>query len=335
MNKIIKFSKQYDNNMFKIKRDFYLDNNKNLQKKIEMNKSYRKQKLRTKCQNCQKRIKSSDFNSFGIEYIICKSCLHLNGKYQNSLKFGYDLYKGHKSKIYSLNYMKDYKERVKNIYRPKIKFLKKVIKKKFDITDIGSGGGHLLKACELEKISAIGFETSDHLVKVAKKFIKYNHIYNIPFEDINKVIEKNNSVCLSLIGVLEHLTDPNLAIRSFCHSRSQYLYISVPLFSFSSFLEHANPKIFPRQLGGDHTHLYTKESLYYLFKRNKLKIIGEWWFGTDFADLNRTILNNFSKNSSKFFQDCFKKFFSNYINEFQYVLDRNKICSEVHMVVSK
>ena len=335
MKKIVKFSKQYDTNMFKIKKNFYLDNNKNLQKKLDMNRSYRKQKLRTKCQNCEKKIKSSDFQSFGIEYLICKNCLHLNGKYENSLKFAHSLYKGEKSRIYSLNYIKDFKQRVKSIYRPKIKFLKKVIKKKFNLTDIGSGGGHLLKACELEKISATGFETSDHLVKVARKFIKHNKIQNIPFEGINKVIEKNNGDCVSLIGVLEHLIDPNQAVKSFCKSGSKYLYISVPLFSFSSFLEHANPKIFPRHLGGDHTHLYTKESLNYLFKKNKLKIIGEWWFGTDFADLHRTMINNFSVKNSNFFQDCFQKFFSNYINDFQNILDKNKICSEVHMVVSK
>ena len=52
---------------------------------------------------CEKKIKSSDFQSFGIEYVICKNCLHLNGKYENSLKFAHSLYKGEKSKIYSLN----------------------------------------------------------------------------------------------------------------------------------------------------------------------------------------------------------------------------------------
>ncbi len=335
MKKIIKFSKNYDSNMLKIKQSFYLDNNKNLLKKMNMNKNYKKQRLRKKCQNCEMNIKKSDFKSFGVDYIICRRCLHLNGKYENSYKFAYDLYKGENSKIYSLNYIKDFNQRVKNIYRPKIKFLKQVIKRNFSLTDIGSGGGHFLKACEQEKISANGYESSSHLVNVARKFIKTNKIENILFEDINNIIEKNDGDCVSLIGVLEHLINPSLAIKSFCKSKSKYLFLSVPLFSFSTFLEHANQKVFPRQLGGDHTHLYTKESLYYLFKRNKLKIIGEWWFGTDFADLHRTLLNNFSNKNSKFFQACYQKFFSNYINQFQNILDNNKICSEVHIVVKK
>jgi 2-polyprenyl-3-methyl-5-hydroxy-6-metoxy-1,4-benzoquinol methylase len=335
MKKIIKFSKNYDMDMFKIKKNFYSNNSQNLMKKINMNKIYKKQKKRDKCQNCVSKIGLSDFKSFGIDYIICRNCGHLNGKFQNSFKFAHNLYSGQNSKIYSLNYARDFHQRVKNIYRPKIKFLKKVIKKKFNITDIGSGGGHFLKACELEKINATGFETSNYLVNIAKKFIKKNKIKNIIFEDINKIIENNDGDCVSLIGVLEHLVEPDLAIESFKKSKSKFLFISVPLFSFSSFLEHANPNIFPRQLGGDHTHLYTEKSLNYIFKKHKLKIIGEWWFGTDFADLQRTLLNNFSGENSNFFHKNFQKFFSNYINDFQSVLDKNKICSEVHMVVKK
>jgi hypothetical protein len=335
MKKIIKFSKPYSDNMFKIKKDFYLNNEKNLKSILKINKIYKNQKKRYKCQNCNKKIRNIDFKSFGVEYLICRRCFHLNGKYQNSYKFAYELYKGENSKIYSLNYINDFHYRVENIYRPKLKFLKQVIKKKFTITDIGSGAGHFLKACEIEKIKSVGFETSNHLVKIAKKFIKENQIKNISFKKINEIIENNDSDCVTLIGVLEHLIDPSQIIKSFKKSKSKYLFLSVPLFSFSSFLENANPNIFPRQLGGGHTHLYTNKSLNYLFKTNKLKIIGEWWFGTDFADLHRTLINNFSNQNSKIFSNNFQIFFSNYINEFQNILDRNKICSEVHMVVKK
>lgn len=335
MKKIINFSKPYDSKMFQIKKDFYINNKKNLQSILKINNIYKRQQKRIKCQNCEQKINTKDFTSFGIDYIICKKCFHLNGKYQNSTKFSYELYKGEKSKLYSLNYINDFKDRVKNIYIPKVKFLKKVIKKQFTLTDIGSGAGHFLRALELQDVESIGYETSDHLVKIAKKFLKKNEIKLINFHSINKIIEESNTNCISLIGVLEHLSDPNAAIKSFKKSKSKYLYISVPLFSFSSFLEHANPKIFPRQLGGGHTHLYTKKSLNYLFKKFNLSIKGEWWFGTDFADLNRTLANSFSNKNSKFFETNFQFLFSNYINQFQNILDRNKVCSEVHMLVKK
>ena len=69
---------------------------------------------------------------------------------------------------------------------------------------------------------------------------------------------------------------------------TNYLFISVPTFSFSVFLENANQDIFPRQLSGGHTHLYTEESLNYLAKKNKLKIEfmgrGSSWLDTGNVD---------------------------------------------------
>lgn len=336
MKKLIHFSKPYNKNMFKIKQNFYFNNKQNLNSILKINNIYKKQKKRKKCQNCEKKLNRKDFTSFGIDYIICKNCTHLNGKNENSKKFAYELYSGEKSKLYSINYSKDFKNRVKNIYRPKVKFLKKAINKKnFTLTDIGSGAGHFIKALELENVKSYGYETSKHLVKISKKFTKKNKISLIEFSKIYEIIENCDSTCISLIGVLEHLSDPNFAIKCFKKSKSKFLYISVPLFSFSTFLEHANPSIYPRQLGGSHTHLYTKKSLTFLLKKFNLSLVGEWWFGTDFADLHRVLLNNFSKKNSVFFKKHFNFFFSDYINKFQEVLDKNKICSEVHLIVKK
>ena len=80
----------------------------------------------------------------------------------------------------------------------------------------------------------------------------------------------------------------------------KYLYICVPLFSLSAIIENSFKDVYPRQLGGPHTHLYTKESLYYLAKKYKLKIIGEWWFGTDFPDLYRSLINSSNSNLKKY-----------------------------------
>ena len=55
----------------------------------------------------------------------------------------------------SLNYINDFRDRVKNIYIPKVKFLKKVIKQQFTLTDIGSGAGHFLRALELQNVESI------------------------------------------------------------------------------------------------------------------------------------------------------------------------------------
>lgn len=335
MKKKIYFSKLYDDEMLNIKKDFYLENNFNLNKVKRINYLYKKQPKRKNCQNCEYKIGSTDFSSFGVDYIICKNCNHLNGKFENTLEFAYNLYRGEKSKLYSLNYEKNYRRRVFKIYQPKVKFLKKVLKKDFTLTDIGSGAGHFLKALEIEKVKSIGFETSKYLVKLSKMFLKTNTVKLIEFNEICKIIENVETNCISLIGVLEHLCDPNLAIKSFKKSKAEYLYISVPLFSLSSILEHANPNVYPRQLGGSHTHLYTKKSLDFLIKKFNLSILGEWWFGTDIADLHRILTNGFSNKNSTYFYKFFNLYFTKYLNDFQKILDNNKICSEVHLVIKK
>ena len=112
------------------------------------------------------------------------------------------------------------------------------------------------------------------------------------------------------------------------------MYISVPLFSLSVFIENSFRSVFPRHLAGNHTHLYTKESLYYLAKKYKLKIIGEWWFGTDIPDLYRSLINSSNSNLPKYKPHINKYLFSQ-IDALQSVLDKNKICSQAHMIFEK
>ena len=70
-------------------------------------------------------------------------------------------------------------------------------------------------------------------------------------------------------------------------------------------------------------------------KKYNLKVIGEWWFGTDFPDLHRSLINSSScLNKKTYLNELNKKLFK-VINELQSVLDRNKICSQVHMIFKK
>jgi hypothetical protein len=63
--------------------------------------------------------------------------------------------------------------------------------------------------------------------------------------------------------VLEHLQDINSLMVKFLKSKIKYLYISVPIFSLSTFIENVFNKVYPRQLSGGHTHLYIKKILQY------------------------------------------------------------------------
>ena len=69
------------------------------------------------------------------------------------------------------------------------------------------------------------------------------------------------------------------------NSKIRYLYLSVPLLSFSVYFELINQIFFNRHLSGGHTHLYTQESIRYFCKEFGFSIVGEWQFGTDIMDL--------------------------------------------------
>ena len=147
MKKIIQFSKSQEG-LYSIKKDFYLNNLLNLKKSIQTNKFYNKQPLRTKCKNCNIKKSKKSFTSFNTNYFICKKCFHVNGNHEDNKKFINYLYKSNRGKKYAKNYLANYSSRLKYIYIPKIKFLKKVIGSKIDIMDIGAGAGHFLKACK-------------------------------------------------------------------------------------------------------------------------------------------------------------------------------------------
>ena len=333
--KIIKYSKPYGD-VCSIKKDFYEENNKFLKSVIKINLKYKNQPLRKKCKNCGNKISNKVFFQFKIHYSFCNKCNHLNGIYEDTENFTRYLYKDNEGSNYYKYLLNNFDKRVKNIYLPKVNFLKKVIKEKISVIDIGSGAGHFLKALEQKNIHAIGYEPSEALVKLGSKKIKKNKIVNLDIDlCYKKILENNNSNTLSLIGVLEHLSRPLDAIKLYKKSKIKYLYISVPLFSLSVFLENSFKSVFPRQLSEGHTHLYTKDSLYYLAKKNNLKIIGEWWFGTDFADLHRSLSISSSTKNFNSYKMLLDKFLFSSVDKLQNVLDKKNICSQVHMIFKK
>ena len=336
MSKIVKFSKTYKN-IISIKDDFYKNNKKNLILQTKINKQYKSNPIRKLCKNCNKNSLHRFIENFSIEYLLCSTCSHLNGRFQDTSNFARRLYSLNSGSNYSKNYLKDYSLRVKNIYAPKVSFLQNVLKRKnIKLMDIGCGGGHFLKALEMKKIKAIGYETSKVLSALGNKRLRKNKILHSKFDEIYRVVQKNKEYnTISLIEVLEHLTDPNMLLKAFKLSKAEYLYISVPLFSLSVFLENSFKNVYPRQLGGGHTHLYTEKSLNYLAKKYNLKIVGEWWFGTDFPDLYRSLIASGKMlNRNMYLKEINSKLFK-MLDRLQAVLDENKICSEVHMIFQK
>jgi hypothetical protein len=327
--KIVKFSKK-NTDIITIKKNFFFSNKKNLEERVRINKLYIKQPKRKMCKNCNLKLGKTVFKSFGVSYAICKRCYHLNGMQLETKKFLNNLYSENKGK----NYYKNYSNQFKNIYDTKVNFLKQVINEKINLLDIGSGAGHFLKACEIKNIKAIGFEPSKLMTKIAESKLTKNKIINISLDEIHAKIASSKENVLALIGVLEHLEQPTRLLESFKKSKIKYLYLSLPLFSLSSLIENSFPKVFPRHLSGAHTHLYTYESIMYFTKKFNFKIEGEWWFGSDFLDLYRSLLNSENRDT-KIYKQMLDKYFLKNIDSFQNILDKKKISSEVHLILKK
>ena len=169
---------------------------------------------------------------------------------------------GSGSKNIEKNYKQNFNQRVKNVYNDKVLFLKKVLKKKINILDIGPGAGHFLKALENHKINAIGIEPNKLMCKIGKNYLKKNKLFNKNLTELEKTVLNNTEAnCVSAIGVLEHLI-----LKKAFKIKIKYLYLSLPLFSFTSLIENFQ-NVYPRHLSGGHTHLYTfcKNTEWYLF----------------------------------------------------------------------
>lgn len=330
---IIKFSKSY-NNILNIKKDFFDNNETNLSAALKINKFIKKGEIRKQCKICKKKNKDFFIKNFEIPYALCSNCNHLNGKYEDTKEFVNWLYYSASGNNYSRNYLTNFNLRVKNIYLPKVDFLKSVVKKKFTLLDFGAGGGHFLKALEIRNIKAYGIDPNKSLVTLGNKFLKKNYLKNIELKESFKHIEKLQNIdVISLIGVLEHLQDPLQLIKSFKKSKVEYLYFSVPLFSLTTFFENNFPHVYPRVLSGGHTHLFTKESLYFITKKFNLKIMGEWWFGTDMPDLYRSLLQSRKQINKKIYAQNLDKHLFKIVDELQNIIDKRKMSSQVHMIL--
>lgn len=337
---IEKFSKP-SSAVIKNKKSFFDENEIHLQYVRDVNAFYLQQPLREFCKNCGIKISEVLFVSQEVPYSLCRKCNHLNGIFEDSEEFANYLYKDNGGDNYKENYLAAYASRVQDIYLPKARFLLETLKPFYghqpviSVLDIGCGGGHFINACEEAGISAVGVDPNQALVDLAAEKVGKHKVSICDLDDIDGVIRNAEQDVISLIGVLEHLRHPRNALRAFKDSKSKYIYLQVPLFSLSVLLEHANQDVFPRQLNAGHTHLYTKESLDYLFDEFDLQVVSEWWFGTDIVDIFRQLVVKSNYIDSEIGNEVLKKYFGNFIDDLQGVLDRDKKCSGVNMVIEK
>jgi len=331
------------------KQSFFNENDKHVKEQKKISDIYIQQPIRSRCKNCNQTLSvEHDLIKDGIMYKICDVCTHLNGAHEDTNEFCQALYIDNDGENYAKNYdtnnIVDFNNRLNNIYIPKADFLHSSLindctnPSHLKYLDFGAGSGYFVGA--LHKIglkNSRGTEVSKHQVNFGNKMIQSDVLSVHEINSTDNLLEETDANVVSMIGVLEHLQNPRSAMAHIQkNSKIKYLYISVPLFSLSVFLEAMSDDVFHRQLHGGHTHLYTKESLQYLAQEYDFDIISEWWFGTDMVDLYRHIFVQLEKKqSSDKLIKLLKQMLLPVIDTMQLELDKSHFSSEVHLLLRK
>ena len=91
-----------------------------------------------------------------------------------------------------------------------------------------------------------------------------------------------------------------------------------------------------RQLGADHTHLYTKQSLEWLYERYGFEPVAVWDFGTEMMDFMRfIILDLVKKGANQQLIDQVQNYFVQCGDEIQLAIDKSGFASETHVLLRK
>lgn len=325
------------------KKDFFVKNNILLETSKKQNNLYAEQPQRTACKLCEHELLAgTDIYSHGVGYTFCPGCSHLNGRFQDTESFVEKLYISDDGKNYAENYTdNNYEKRVTDIYMPKVDFLLESLSiKDFSLLDIGCGSGFFVYAANQRNLTATGVDIGKTMIDFGNiqiyQLCNKKPLLHTNEEDFYWHISNSRAQVLSAIGVIEHLRKPHKFFTAFRDSNHKYLFYSVPMFSLSVILENIFQNVFPRQLSGGHTHLFTEQSIKKMNKIIGVKPVAEWRFGTDIMDMYRSFLitlanNNTSQNLINYFEDGFAK----NIDEIQSIFDKNHFCSGIHCVVEK
>jgi 2-polyprenyl-3-methyl-5-hydroxy-6-metoxy-1,4-benzoquinol methylase len=309
---------------------------------------YAAQPLRQLCKNCARPLQGLSFTKLAVRYIICSQCGHLNGAHEDTDAFCEFVYTDNSGEAYAQAYSaadkQAYFSRVEAIYTPKAEFLCEVLRhagekpQSLSFADLGAGSGYFVAGLASAGIANVtGYEVSESQLRLARTMLPQAIFHQHALDGIVELAEKLESSVVSMIGVLEHLRHPRELLAALQQNRHvNYIYLSLPMFSPTVFLEAVFPNVFHRQLGAGHTHLYTESSLAWMCREFGLESIGEWWFGTDMVDLLRDIQVSLEANQQTVeLAGRWRETFVPLVDAMQLQIDQQKQSSEVHIVLKK
>ncbi|MFV1966045.1 MAG: methyltransferase domain-containing protein [Pirellulaceae bacterium] len=331
------------------KTSFLDDNKQHVEKQRHIASLYRTQPPRSHCKNCDQTIDASpDFTKDEIGYVLCAHCHHLNGIYEDTGEFCRAMYTEDSGEDYAKNYktadLAAYNYRTASIYLPKAEFLvSSLLENDIDppalaYFDFGAGSGYFVSALRKIGLGRVsGAEVSKSQADFGNAMIGEKVLTTYDIENTTAMLSEVKSQVVSMVGVLEHLQHPREVLTELQRNENiELLFISLPMFSLSVYLEMLSPDVFHRQLHGGHTHLYTERSLTYLCEEFGFDVMAEWWFGADVVDLFRHIAVTLEHTGcSQELRALWRKDFLPIVDAMQLELDKKHFSSEVHLVLRK
>jgi len=342
---MIKFGKP-STDVLRHKTSFFDDNDRRLQDCRRLFKEYINQPHRSECINCAQPLAGKSFRKMGVDYFLCNVCGHLNGAHEDTDIFCNMIYIDDDGKAYALTYntktKENYKKRVQDIYVPKAHFLMESLRgvnadpSSMRFVDLGAGSGYFVSALKKTGLcNVLGYEVSKTQVELANAMIGSSLVIQHNLADTIDIASRVEADVICLIGVLEHVQYPRKILSTIAENENlRYLFLSIPLFSPCVFFEMVFEEVMPRHLAPAHTHLYTESSIDYFCEEFGFQKISEWWFGTDMIDLFRNIwvmLKKISPDSDAI--SLWKSMFKPMIDNLQITQDRQKMSSEVHLLL--
>jgi len=192
--------------------------------------------------------------------------------------------------------------------------------------------------CAMDRLGldVTGIEVSKVQVDYGNEMIGKNLLTATSIDDIIPTIKTTESSVLVFIYVLEHVTNLPEMLQAVKENKNiEYIFFSVPMFSLACVFEILFPDVYARQIGGGgaHTHLFTDNSLNWIFKQFDFSCVSTWRFGADIMDLYRAIVLNLEKNEchSNFISDI-STFFQEETDAFQMIVDKFGFASDIHVL---
>lgn len=303
-------------------------------------------KTRTHCLLCGEFINDTpSFNHRGVDYVNCTKCEHIQTKYYEPDGYPYKQMSAGFEKVYpELDPIK-FKDRTKRIYKPKLDWVMRNLKKnghslaslkQKSWLEIGCGSGHFLQAmAEQGILSMQGLDTNQVLVDHANKILNQPlaSVSNNLFEDIN---EYDPDIILAFF-VIEHFQKPYLFWEALKELKPGTIFVfSVPTFGVAAYLESVFDNLPARNFDNVvHTQLYTDGSINYILGKTKFEILSEWVFGQDSQDLIANLSMQYSKYENiPFLQKMNRKLYT-LVDPLQEIIDINHLSDARHIIAVK